>query len=192
MVSSSGESDRLVDTTKQQVEHVSGYISDIMVSVTINQSAAGGVDETDLYPHIARAAGIGEDVQDQKIHVLIAPFYQENTDAIVPGGPSAIPMWAILAAGGGLAVFLVLLVIFLLLRRRKKRKQAAQLADQMAQMMRNAPTTVQAAPEGADIMDMDTEKSMELRKDVRKFAEENPEIAAQMVKAWLREGDSVE
>ena len=83
-------------------------------------------------------------------------------------------------------------MIFLLLRRRKKRKQAAQLADQMAQMMRNAPTTVQAAPEGADIMDMDTEKSMELRKDVRKFAEENPEIAAQMVKAWLREGDSVE
>lgn len=192
VVSSSGESDRLVDTTKQQVEHVSGYISDVMVSVTINQSAAGGVDETDLYPHIARAAGIGEDIQDQKIHVLIAPFYQENADAIVPGGPSAIPMWVILAAGGGLAVFLVLLAIFLLLRRRKKRKQAAQLADQMAEMMRNAPVTAQAAPEGADIMDMDTEKSMELRKDVREFAEENPEIAAQMVKAWLREGDSVE
>ena len=29
---------------------------------------------------------------------------------------------------------------------------------------------------------------MELRKDVRKFAEDNPEIAAQMVKSWLREG----
>ena len=37
-------------------------------------------------------------------------------------------------------------------------------------------------------MEMSTEKSMELRKDVRKFAEENPEIAAQMVKSWLREG----
>ena len=45
------------------------------------------------------------------------------------------------------------------------------------------------APEGADIMDMKTEKSLELRRDVRKFAEENPEIAAQMVKNWLREGD---
>ncbi len=31
-------------------------------------------------------------------------------------------------------------------------------------------------------MDMKTEKSLELRRDVRKFAEENPEIAAQMVK----------
>ena len=47
-------------------------------------------------------------------------------------------------------------------------------------------------PQQANIMEMQTEKSMELRKDVRKFAEENPEIAAQMVKAWLREGDSME
>ena len=38
-------------------------------------------------------------------------------------------------------------------------------------------------------MNLQTEKSMELRKDVRKFAEANPEIAAQMVKSWLREGD---
>ena len=41
----------------------------------------------------------------------------------------------------------------------------------------------------ADIMEMNTEKSMELRRDVRRFAEDNPEIAAQMVKNWLREGD---
>lgn len=49
-----------------------------------------------------------------------------------------------------------------------------------------APLTPQ---EGADIMNLQTEKSMELRKDVRKFAEDNPEVAAQMVKSWLREGD---
>ena len=39
-------------------------------------------------------------------------------------------------------------------------------------------------------MEMQTEKSMELRQDIRKFAEENPEIAAQMVKNWLREGEA--
>ena len=190
VISSSGENDRLVDTTKQQVEHVSGYVSDIMVSVTINQSAAGGVDENDLYPHIARAAGISADMQQDKIHVLIGPFYQPSTNLPVPV-PATVPLWVILAAAGGLAVFLVLLIIILLLRRRKKRKQAALLAEQMAKMAQNTPVPV-PVPEGADIMDMDTEKSMELRKDVRKFAEENPEIAAQMVKAWLREGDSME
>ena len=35
-------------------------------------------------------------------------------------------------------------------------------------------------------MEVNTEKSMELRKTVRQFAQNNPEIAAQMVKAWLK------
>ena len=39
---------------------------------------------------------------------------------------------------------------------------------------------------GADIMDVHTEYSMELRKRVRDFAEENPQIAAQMIKNWIR------
>ena len=38
-------------------------------------------------------------------------------------------------------------------------------------------------------MEINTEKSMELRKTVRQFAQNNPEIAAQMVKAWLRGED---
>ena len=42
---------------------------------------------------------------------------------------------------------------------------------------------------GADIMDLHTERSMELLKEVRQFVEENPSIAAQMVKTWLRGGE---
>jgi flagellar M-ring protein FliF len=38
-------------------------------------------------------------------------------------------------------------------------------------------------------MEMDTERSMELRKEIRKFVEENPELAAQMLKVWLRGGE---
>ena len=39
-------------------------------------------------------------------------------------------------------------------------------------------------------MDIHTEHSMELRKDVGSFAENNPEIAALMVKNWLKEDDA--
>ena len=46
-----------------------------------------------------------------------------------------------------------------------------------------------AAPAGADVMSLQTEKSMELRKDSRQFANDNPEIAAQMVRGWLRGGE---
>jgi flagellar M-ring protein FliF len=38
-------------------------------------------------------------------------------------------------------------------------------------------------------MSLQSERSMELRKNIRKFADENPEIAAQMIKNWLRGGN---
>ena len=52
-----------------------------------------------------------------------------------------------------------------------------------------AAITAAAATGGADIMEVNTEKSMELRKAVRQFAQNNPEIAAQMVKTWLKGED---
>ena len=38
-------------------------------------------------------------------------------------------------------------------------------------------------------MEVNTEKSMELRKTVRQFVQNNPEVAAQMLKVWLKGGD---
>lgn len=183
----SGEKEYLVDQQKQQTEHMAGTVTDLMVSVTINADAGGSVSEEDLYAHIARAAGISAVQQQEKIHVLVAPFYQPS---VLPlPSPEELPEWVLYAAiGGGALVLILLLVLLISHRRRKKKARLAEKALQDAQARERARTI----KEGAEIMDMQTEKSMELRKDVRKFAEENPEIAAQMVKSWLREGDSTE
>ena len=69
------------------------------------------------------------------------------------------------------------------LRLAAKRVQAAEA--EAAAIIAAAPPTG-----GADIMEVNTEKSMELRKTVRQFAQNNPEIAAQMVKAWLKGDDT--
>ena len=170
-----------MDTTKQQVEHVAGYISDVMVSVTINQSAAGSVSENDLYSHVGRAAGISTADQQSKISILVSPFYEEQAAS----QPAAnMPSWVLYAALGGLGVFLILLLVILLISRRRKQKREAQQESQRGTV--EAPPPVQKA----DIMEMQTERSMELRQDIRKFTEENPEIAAQMVRNWLREGET--
>ncbi len=95
------------------------------------------------------------------------------------------------AAIAGLVLFLlILLIILLLLRRRRKKKQRA-LADEAAALDAAAAALAAAQNQetSADIMDIHTERSMELRKDVRKFAENNPEIAALMVRNWLNEED---
>lgn len=188
-ITSSGQNDRLVDTQKQQVEHVAGYISDVMVSVTINQDVAGNTNTTDLYDHVGRAAGISQADQQQKISILVAPFYQPETDAPA-AAPVTLPGWAIYAAIGGGILFLVLLAVILIIHRIRAKKRRKQAEEEAAQAAVGALQQPEPVPQGKpDIMEMQTEKSMELRQDVRKFAEENPEIAAQMVKNWLREGE---
>lgn len=204
LVSSKGEDNMLVDTTKRQVEHLAGTVTDVMVSVTINQNTIGETNLADLYSHVARAAGIGVDQQDDKISILVSPFYTDTAtggDEIVAGVPI---MWVIYAAAGGLGLFVLLLILILVLRSRSKKKKQQQLeaeqaaaqqeaeeaaAANLAAVLAAGETAAADGSQGADIMEMETEKSMELRKLVRRFAEENPEIAAQMVKTWLRESE---
>ena len=165
-----------------------GTVADVMVSVTINEAAAGNVNQASLYDHVARAAGIGTDQQNDKISILVSPFYEKSTAPItVPD--NLLDGWVLYAALGGLGLFLLLLIIILLVCRRQKKKKQMMAEASAAEAAPSAAVEAVPVSEGADIMEMKTEKSMELRKDVRKFAEENPEIAAQMVKSWLREGD---
>ena len=76
-------------------------------------------------------------------------------------------------------------------KRRLERQRALEEEMMAAEAAAEAAAIIAAAPPtgGADIMEVNTEKSMELRKNVRQFAQNNPEIAAQMVKAWLRGED---
>lgn len=205
--SGSGSRDDKISSTVTQQEVWAGTITDVKVAVTINQDArnSGSVGLEQLTRQVAVAAGIGTDpeVMDGCVNVLIAPFNVETPDA----GPdgffvrllAGVPDWMILAAIGGLILFIILLIIILLLRRRAKKKRLAKQAALEAEMREAeeaaaaaaAAEILAAAPTGgADIMEVNTEKSMELRKVVRQFAQNNPEIAAQMVKAWLKGEDT--
>lgn len=182
----SGEEDHKLNESKEQVERVAGYISDIMVAVSINSTTAGDINTGTLRTHVARAAGIGREVEGDKISILPWAFY-EPPGVVTPdpiGDGLNLSMWMIYAAGGGLLLLLLLIILFsLLLRRRRKRK------GRELQAMLEAPAAPGAGGqerEGADLMELQTEKSMELRKDIREFAESSPEIAAQMIKGWLK------
>ena len=136
--------------------------------------------------------------------VLIAPFYETPVEPVEPFlniNPDLVPYIII-----GAAVLMILLVLLLvILRGRKKHKEQKELEQAAIEEQLSALGSEEAAaaanvvavdPEtgapltGADIMEINTEKSMELRKTVRQFAQNNPEIAAQMVKAWLKGDDN--
>ncbi len=67
-------------------------------------------------------------------------------------------------------------------------QQAQEEAIAEAQAEEAAEGEGEEETEGANIMDIHSEEDMELRKKVRLFVEENPSIAAQMLKNWIRGG----
>lgn len=182
----SGSEDHNVNSTVEQREQNSGIITDVMIAVTINQDAAGNVGTAQLISHIARAAGISADQQADKINVLVAPFYSPEDGSVqtplLPG--IAIPNWVIYVAAG-VGGLLILLLILLLVARRRRKKAEALLAQQQAEELAAALEQAQAQ-QTENILDIKNEKNMELKQDIRKFTEENPEIAAQMIRTWLK------
>ncbi len=187
------------DQTTRQEERYGGVITDVSVSVSINSSVIQDSNLTnveDLVALVARAAGIDAEAQEDKVAVVLRPFYVAPAEDDGTTEP-LLPAWAIYALIAGVAAFLLLLVLVLLfLRRAKKRKEErlaaeAEAAEAEEKVELVIPPEEGGIPqeEGAQIMDIPADRTMELRQDVRRFTEENPEIAAQMIKSWLRGGE---
>lgn len=183
-----GTTEYNVNTDKEQTERWAGTVTDVMVAVTINSDVAGGTNEGNLTTHIGRAAGITPDIQADKISIYLSPFINQTPEGFLPNvNALPFPPWVLYAAAGGLLLLIILLT--LILKMRKKRKQ--KLSEELGALLDNQmlPTMDHTEPAGVDIMTIKSERSMELRKTIRQFAEENPEIAAYMLKTWLRGED---
>lgn len=192
-LSGSGEKEFENNKTVTQSQRMAGYIEDVTVSVTINSDVPNQASIDALVGHVANAVGLTQD-QTDKISVLAAPFWSPEEDnqpadtqpMLNPLGD--VPLWVYLALLAGLFLFMTLFAVFILLGRRRSRRQIQQLepAVEMGPPVILEPIEEEPEPAGADIMDVHTEKSMELRRSVRELAENNPEIAAQAIKALLR------
>ena len=180
--------------------YTAGYLTDCSISVSINAKEAGDIDVQSIRQHIARAAGIegtvdavtGVEYLNDRISVVSAPFYEPPAEPIIPMPEGLqIEEWMLYAAGGALLLIIILIIVIIVIaKKHKKKKLLRQQAEMEAALAaaRLAQAGLIEADEGADVMDLQTEKSMELRRDIREFAENNPEIAAQTIKVWLRGG----
>lgn len=177
--------------------YTAGYLTDCSISVSINAKEAGDIDVQSIRQHIARAAGIegtidavtGEEYLTDRISVVSAPFYEPPAEPIIPVPPGLqIEEWMLYAAGGALLLIIVLLIVIISIAKKRRRKKRQAEMEAALAAARLAQAGLIEADEGADVMDLQTEKSMELRRDIREFAESNPEIAAQTIKVWLRGG----
>ena len=200
----STERENKIDEIREQVEVLAPTIADVSIAVTINENAnsAANLDEERLINHVAMAAGIGgeEGEAARRVSVLLAPLYTEPAAPVDSLFTQEMIPYLIIAAAA-LLLIVIFLVILLSVRRKRKRKQQEEeqriLEEQLGMggmggiTPEDVEAVVAAAPPagGADIMEVNTEKSMELRKTIRQFVQNNPEVAAQMLKVWLKGGE---
>lgn len=199
----SGQIDYDNSRSEKHIITTAGYLKDCSVAVSINSTTAGNVDTAAWQQHVARAAGIygevdeetGLEALDGRISVITYPFFR--TEVIPEPSPSptilGIPLWVLIAAAAGLLLFIILLTVILLLRRRRRKRLEAEEEESRANEVDALLAAVGLSGQGtddngADVMEIQTEQSMQLRKDIRQFANDNPEIAAQMIRNWLRGG----
>ena len=200
----STERENKIDEIREQVEVLAPTIADVSIAVTINENAnsAANLDEERLINHVAMAAGSGgeEGEAARRVSVLLAPLYTEPAAPVDSLFTQEMVPYLIIAAAA-LLLIVIFLVILLSVRRKRKRKQQEEeqriLEEQLGMggmggiTPEDVEAVVAAAPPagGADIMEVNTEKSMELRKTIRQFVQNNPEVAAQMLKVWLKGGE---
>lgn len=210
----SWEKDNKIDSTLEQTEIIAPTVVSASIAVTINENAnsAANVNVEELMRHVARAAGLSVENPEEWVSVLVAPFREDTVESVDNGWfgglipASAVPYVIIIAAA--LLLILIVVIVLLSVRRKKKQKQAEEdqrlIEEQLGQLSQMGGLegvadlgglTPEMAAEvaagvppagGADIMEINTEKSMELRKSVRQFVQNNPELAAQMLKVWLK------
>lgn len=200
------ERDNKLNENSEQIEVASFSITSVFVAVTINANAntAANVNEEALQDHVAVAAGLGGDDTTARVSVLLAPFPAEPVEPLPEGIITADVMPYIIIGVALLLVMLILLITLLRIRsRRKKEEQEAQAAmeeqldefetlgglEQFSQMIGPDGQAVPTPVDAKANLDEVNEKSMELRKTVRQFVQNNPEVAAQIIKNWLKGGE---
>lgn len=177
----------LVNQIKEQGELDPGVLEDLTVSIAINGNTLGTLTEADARSLVANATGITQANQNEKITIVAAPFYKTGA-AAQPAGNFFQQNWLILAIS--LLALLVLATLIILLAKRKKRAKAEELLQEEESFVPVMPEPGEDVHdmENPEILNLKNEKTRALRESVREFADQNPEISAQMIKNWLNGG----
>ncbi len=133
-IGATGDINYLVDQLKEQTEIQAGDLTDLSVAVIIDGQTLGGLTKEELISLVAKAAGIRQEVQNEKIEVLNAPFFSEvveepeqKTFTIGNFTLSQEQVMLIAAIAAGVLLLLIIIII-LVLRSRKKKRLAAEAA----------------------------------------------------------------
>ncbi|NLJ57608.1 MAG: flagellar M-ring protein FliF [Tissierellia bacterium] len=176
----------LVSQLKEQVEHNPGTIEKLTVAAVINQVNMSDEELDNVRELIAYSVGI----ESEDIALSNMAFYDPDSPSvpvITPEpGEEGIELRDILIFGGAALVLIALisLIIVLLLNRRKKKKEL--LASQVTMAIPEEEFSWSDIQEGIKVQET---QEQAIIKQLKEFTTANPEIAAQLIRTWIKGDD---
>lgn len=179
----------LVSQLKEQIEHNPGEIEQLTVAAVINKASIRDEELAKVKELIAFSSGVS--IEDVSLHNMLfydpdAPAVPVISDEINAEGDFTIRN--ILIYGGiALAVIAILILIIILILRKKRKKKEAENRDQ-----RKAETAATGDFSWTDIQDgikVQETQEQAIKKQLKEFTTTNPEIAAQLIRTWIKGDD---
>lgn len=190
--SESVSKDYLVNQIKEQGQIDPGVLTDLTVAVAINGEGYGELTDKKIRDLVGNAAGIAAEDREGKISLVSAPFYKANTEEASAKANAMDTKTLLILAGIAAAVLLILIILIVAKRRKKKRMLEEQ--ELLAAETEVMPDLYEDNDEdierlSKEMQELRNDRGMELKKQVREFADQNPEISAQLLKSWLNGGE---
>lgn len=188
--------DYLVNQIKEQGEIDTGVLQDVTVSVAINGRTLGDLTTNKLLELVGNATGIAPEDRIDKIAIANAPFYEDtgaqkrSTMEVITEALKDNLLFVII---GAILLLLLLFTLFIVLKKRKKKPEETEEEsfEEIPEELPEGEGTQEEEDSSykPELLSIQNERSQELRECVRAFADENPELSAQMLKNWLRGGE---
>lgn len=192
-----------LDQVTERYVRAPGVVEAINASVVVNQNAGAVTSEGQIGGIVSRALGLDDQAEiplPGDVTVEILPF-AEGEELVIGGGDDILSdamdfftaNWLFMALG------LILIIVFIVVMKLRRRRKEAQFVEELA-AQEAAQDALQPEPDDIPEEDLleqiDKEKEIIQQKNkvmtekedrVRKQAKENPELAAELMKVWLKD-----
>lgn len=198
----------LVSQVTEQIQSDAASVSNLTISVAINQAAMDSSQKTEVGKLVANAAG----VDTAKVTIYNAAFASTTSTTNATNKQSVFTAalgfnnLMALAGIGVIGVLFILTVVFMMISGSRKKKLKSLLNSQNEEesgtkagkeaKMNKSKAEQPVVPEDDEMARQRKElealhaaqqtKAQELRKDLQDFSSQNPEIVAQLVRSWMR------
>lgn len=197
----------LVNTYKEQVEKAGYTIDNMSISVIVYTDYLSDPTKTELVSLVANAGSINPELATSVVTVSNLPKLEDQAVA-ADGQPTylfGLSLNQLLIIGGILIILLIVLIVGLVIMSNRRKAKRKVFEEQILQSSGfsgeegvvdgffnlNGNSGGEQGIGVPSLMDQEAEESKEtvVRKEISNFSRQCPDIVAQLLRNWLREGE---